>query len=251
MKTKPVLTLLFIFFLFQVSAQDIVVETYCFSSVGESLKAQQSAKYLMLPADKIENKEICFSLFTTESRRELIQKYLFNSFPQMRIDYSSAENTKDETCELIVEKIKKSNGSDFGLTRFEQKNKDSREISQLKVMSGAPFELSVNEQKLTGNCRYITPTRYEINFSMKFIPKPIIPAVPEGAIVVINNPTPPEPQTGTNLTTIVQVNKGERIELGSIVRDLTDKGHAVSLVPFIDINRMEGQSSEQIFLMLK
>lgn len=239
------------------SAQDLVVETYCFPNEATSLKAQKSAQYMMLPSDRIEPKGSCFSLFTTDARRELIQKYLFNSYQQMRVDYSSVESATDE-CQLSVEKIKTQNSQSIQMktgynprAQTRERNKESKEHSQIRVMSGAPFELKVDDQEITGICRYINPTRYEITFSMKFIPKPIVPSAPPGTIVVINNPPSMKNQTGTNLSTTVQMNKGERIELGSISKKLEDQGHEVSLVPEVSVGKKDGQTHEKIFLMIK
>lgn len=241
-----------------VFAQDLVVETYCFASPSDSQKAQQSAKYMMLPSDRIEPEGSCFSLFTTDTRRELIQKYLLSRYPKMRIDYSSVERRASETCDLQVEKEKKENtksshvysgtlpGASLG-----HGHSSAKEVSQIKALSGAPFELLVDQQKITGKCHYINPTRYEIEFSMKFIPKPLIPPVPEGTIVVVKNLPPPEDQKGTNLSTTIQITKGERIEVGSIVKKLTDEGNAVSLIPQIDIKQSEKDSVEKIYLSVK
>lgn len=245
--------MLWIIFLFVTNflfAQETVIETYCFSTTAQASKAQQSARYLMTAADQIETRGSCFSLFTTNTRRELIQKYLLNSYPDMRIEFSSVERSAKEMCDLLVEKTKSENSSNYSLNRIGQELSSGKEVTQLKSMSGAPFELRVDQQKIKGTCRYISPTRYEIEFTMEFIPRPIIPPTPPGTIVLINNPPAPQSQKGTNLSTTVQISQGERIEIGSIVKDLTDKGHAVSLIPSIEVKINEGRSLEKIYLML-
>lgn len=249
-------TLLFCFLANPIFAQDIQVETYCFSSVTESLKAQSSARYLMTSQDKIEDKNECFSLFTSNTRRELIQKYLLQNYPNMKVSFSSEERSAAETCHIQVERIKNSNTerSSFSLKKapgIEKTNSQGKETSQIKVLSGAPFELRVDQQKIEGECLYITPNRYEITFSMKFIPRPLLPPVPEGVTVVIQNPPPPETQTGTNLSTSVQLLKGQRIEMASIVKDLNDKAQSASLVPEFRYEKSEGVQEEKIYLGLE
>jgi hypothetical protein len=250
-----------IFLLFITShsyAQNIVVETYCFSSEAQSVKAQQSSKYLMLPADRIEPKGECFSLFTTESRRELIQKYLLSSYPQMTVSYSSMERSASEMCNLRVEKIKNQNTfrtkaqiQALGMASVGETTSNSKEVSQMKAMSGAPFELQVDQQKIEGKCRYITATKYEIEFSMQFIPRPLIPPVPEGTVVIIQNPPTSEVQQGTSLSTTVQLSQGEKIEIGSIAKNLAEKGHSASLIPKLSYEKTEGSSQEKIYLLME
>jgi len=238
-------------------AQNIVVENYCFSSTAESLKAQASSKYLMLPADSIEAKGECFSLFTTETRRELIQRYLRNNYPQLTVTFSSAERSADEMCSLKVEKIKNSNSTQtnaqvktFGSVNVGNSSSSGKEVSQIKVMSGSSFELQVDTQKISGKCRFINSSRFEIEFSMLFIPKPITPPVPDGVIVVLENPPLPEVQQGTSLSTTVQIGKGDRLEIGSIVKDLNEKGVQASLTPQLSYEKTEGQSTEKIYLLV-
>lgn len=248
----------FLILLSNAFAQEMVVETYCFQSEQEALKARESAKYMMLPSDRTEPKESCFSVFTHESRRELIQKYLLNSFPKMRVDYSSSETTSKDDCQLLVEKVKIENKESIFLQsgknpqgRVRESTKSTREVSQLRVMSGAPFELKVDEQEISGKCRYITPSRYEITFTMRFVPKPIVPEMAPGTTVVINNPSQIKHQTGTNLATTVQMNKGEKLEIGNIVKDLTNEAAHASLIPKIQIDKSKGEAQEKIYLMIK
>ncbi len=238
-------------------AQNIAVETYCFNSSATALKAESSAKYLMLPSDRIENKGNCFSLFANETRRELIQKYLLNSYPDMTVSYSSMEQTSKDMCSLKVEKIKsinmlrtKAQISALGGASTSQTTSNATETSQMKAMSGAPFELQVDTQKIEGKCRYINSTKYEIEFSMKFIPRPIIPPAPEGTIVVLNNPPAIETQQGTSLSTTLQINQGDRIEIGNIVKSLNEKAQSASLTPQVSFEKTEGKSQEKIFLMI-
>lgn len=239
-------------------AQNIVVETYCFNSTAESLKAQSSAKYMMLTSDRIESKNECFGLFTVEARRELIQRYLRQSYPSMAITYSSTERSVEEMCNLKVEKIKNSNQTQtkariqaLGEASIGQTISESKEVSQIKAMSGSPFTLEVETQKLSGTCRFINQSRYEIVFRMEFIPRPTTPPAPEGVIVIVQNPPPAEIQQGTSLSTTIQLNQGERIEIGSIVKDLTQKGHEASLIPKLSYEKTEGQSTEKIYLMIE
>jgi hypothetical protein len=238
-------------------AQNIVVETYCFSSENQAKQAMGSSKYLMLPSDRIEPKGECFSLFTTEARSELIRKYLQNSYPQMSVTYSSTERSAKEMCDLKVEKIKKIDSFQskaqiqaMGGISIGQSNSDTKEISQIKVLSGADFDLQVDEQKISGKCRYINSTKYEIAFSMQFIPRPIVPPAPEGTIVIIQNPPHMEVQQGTSLSTTVQISQGEKIEVGSIVKDLMDKGVEASLVPKLSFEKQDRKSEEKIYLQI-
>lgn len=243
---------------FQALADNISIETYCFPSIHESQKAQESAKYLLLPQDKIEAKGECFSVFANETRRELTQKYLLSSYPRMKVSFSSAESSMNEVCDLQVEKTKMSSKtnshiqiSNSGHAGSQHRTESSQEKSYIKAMSGHPFELLVDQQKIAGKCRYITSHRYEIEFSMQFIPKPIISGLPEGATVIVTNPPVPPDQIGTSLSTTVQLMKGQMIEIGAIAKKLNDQGSSISLVPQFGLEKTDNDSQEKIYLMIK
>lgn len=243
---------------FQALADNISIETYCFPSANESQKAQESAKYLLLPQDKIEVKGECFSVFASETRRELTQKYLLSSYPRMKVSFSSAERLMNEVCDLQVEKTKMGKKANHhiqignsGLAGSQHSTESLQEKSYIKAMSGHPFELLVDQHKMAGKCRYITSDRYEIEFSMQFIPKPIISGLPEGATVIVTNPPLPQDQTGTSLSTTVQLMRGQMIEVGSIAKKLNDQGSSISLIPQFGLEKTEHDSQEKIYLMIK
>lgn len=69
--------------------------------------------------------------------------------------------------------------------------------------------------------------------------------------MIIQNPPPMEVQQGTSLSTTVQISQGERVEVGSIVKDLMDKGVEASLVPKLSFEKQDGKSEERIYLMIE
>lgn len=239
-------------------AQNIVVEKYCFNSTAESIKAQDLAKNLLLGSDKIAAEDECFSLFVDPNRRELIQKYIRNSYPQMSVGFSSVESTSQDMCGINVEKIKtvsntqtKARIEALSGASIGTNSSTSTENSQIRVMSNAPFELFVDEERIQGKCKFVSPSRYEIEFAMIFVPRPVIPTVPENTAVIIATPVQPPPTQGTSLTTVIQLNRGEKLEIGSIVKDLTNQASKADLLPSLSLGKNRETSQERIYLNIE
>jgi hypothetical protein len=80
--------------------------------------------------------------------------------------------------------------------------------------------------------------------------KPTVPVnLPPGTIVVLKQP-PPDQET-MSLKTELQLNRGDRIEIGQLVRDLKDKGHTITINPSVTIETKDQVGSEKVFLSLQ
>lgn len=243
-------------FISQAFSQDMAVERYCFSSPLKMQQIHSKLKMILVPADKAEQDGSCLVINSPAHRRELLQNYVRNLDPSVAISFSSAESRRDP-CLLKIEKTKQTERQDTNLgvdgnlqfesTTLQKEMSDTTSIQTLK-----DFELTVDQDVVKGECRFITPTRYEITLEVRHDPKPLIPGLPKGSHVIIQNPPAPQDQETGKLRTTLQLNQGNRIEIGSTVKDLREKNQNGSVNPAeIGIKNTSGQSVEKVFLSLE
>lgn len=232
-----------IFTSFSLVADESAVEKYCFSSKEEMLKAKAELKTILLPSDSLTMGEECLSIGMRPHRRELIQSYVRNIAPTVSIAFSSAE-VKREPCLLKVEKVMERNHeelnaniSGFPNINLQSGKTQAKNISTLQTLGS--FELTVNQDVIKGNCRFITPRRYEISLEVRKDPKPqISPWIPK------------EDEETSFLKTELQLEKGSRVEIGSVVKNLREKSGEIDSAKGGEIKRDAGKQSEKVFLSL-
>lgn len=238
-------------------AQDNAIEEYCFSSPSKMLMVLNKTKFILVPADKVQSDGSCFTVNTPSHRRELIQNYVRRIDSNVGISFSSVE-FKREHCHIKVEKIKKlqrdttagsmATNSSIGISTDQQRG-ESKDISTIQTMK--EFELAMNQESILGECRAITPDRYEIKIEVKKEARPLLPPTLPGTVVVIPDAKIPPPQETSNLTTTVQLTRGQKIELGSIVKDLKNDGKKLDVSSGVSIENSEGSEIEKVFLYIE
>ena len=237
-------------------AQNASVEEYCFSSSVKMKQVSQRLKFIMVPADKIEENERCFTVSTPEHRRELIQNYVRNLAPNVQISFSSAE-IKREPCHIKVEKIKKkiSDSTEIGVNPQIEFNAQKRESNSTstdtsKIQTLKEFGLTVNQDSIKGECRFINPNLYEIKIEVTKEAIPLIPPVPPGTVVIIPNAEVPKTQETAHLSTTLQLTRGQRIEIGSVVKQMRNGANKIDLNSGAGIDQAADQANETVFLSL-
>ncbi|MES2529012.1 MAG: hypothetical protein V4598_18140 [Bdellovibrionota bacterium] len=243
------LPILFIAFAF--AQEELQIETYCFSSVPARARTEKKLASILVPSDKIEAEKSCFTLQMRPHRRELLQNYIRNLDSDVNITYSSAE-IKREPCQLQVEKIRLRKNSNTSVQVSEtpdasagQQNETARDVMQIQTLN--KFSFVVSQDAIEGECRYINKDLYEITINARRDPKPILPAnLPPGTVVVI--PTPPAAEKTLNVTTTLQLNRGDKKEIGSIVKDLRKNDQKVDVKPEAQIENADQMEEEKVFL---
>lgn len=235
------LLLLFSVFAF---GDDTAVEKYCFSSSIQTLTARQKFKTIEVASDLVTVDENCLIIQMRPHRREMIQNYVLSNISGARLTFSSA-NTRTEACKLKVEKIKSAESKQLngqinkgGFTLGETKSQeDSSEISQIQTLKD--FEFTVNQNQIKGNCRYITADRYEITLEVRKNPAPVLVETVQ-----------PDDQKTMVIQSQLQLTRGERVEVGSIIRQESDKNRQLKITPAGQINSSSQQEFEKVFLSL-
>lgn len=236
------------------SVEDLAVETYCFDSASSRTRAETKLSSIFVNSDKLQSENNCLTIQMRPHRRELLQNFARNIDPGMTVTFSSAE-IRREPCKLQVEKIRNNRKNDtrvvvtnFPAATTSQVTDTSKDVMQIQTLD--KFSFTVSQDAIEGNCRYITQDRYEITINARRDPRPIVPPnLPPGSIVVI--PTPPVDQKTLNVSTSLQLNRGDRIEIGGIVRELRNKEQGVDLNKGAQVGDAEVSEDEKVFLTLQ
>lgn len=236
------------------ASEELAVETYCFPSDTARARIEKKLSMILVPSDKTEAEKNCLTVSMRPHRRELIQNYTLNLEPETRITFSSAEN-KRPPCLLQVEKVRALNKQNTGVqvspfpgAATSETNESSKDVMQIQTID--KFSLMVAQDAIEGSCRYINKDLYEVTITARRDPKPIVPPnLPPGTIVVVT--TPPPDQKTLTLSTSLELSRGSRVELGSIVRDLRKKNSDISIKPEAQIENTTGQEEEKVFLMFQ
>jgi hypothetical protein len=237
-------------------AQDPAIEEYCFSSVGKMKEVSARLKFILVPADKTQEERNCFTVSTPPHRRELIQNYVRRLDSTVQIGFSSADIRK-EPCYIKVEKIKtkikEATGGSVSTAlkptaETNQITGEGKDVSTIQTIK--EFELTVNQDVIKGECRAINPTRYEISIEVRKDAKPLIPSLPPGSIVVVPDAQIPKDQETSMLQTTLQLNIGQRLEIGSLVKNLKDEARKIDLNSGVAIENTDGTQHEKVFLSI-
>lgn len=237
-------------------AQDPAIEEYCFSSVGKMKNVSARLKFILVPVDKIQEDKNCLTVNTPSHRRELIQNYVRRLDSTVQIGFSSAEFRK-EPCHIKVEKIKTKVKDAAGgslskdlvpSAEASQINGESKDVTKIQTIK--EFELAVNQDSIKGECRAINPTRYEISIEVKKDAAPLLPPLPPGTVVIVPDAQIPKDQETSRLQTTLQLNAGERIEIGSVVSNLKNEARKIDVNTGIAIERTDGAQHEKVFLSI-
>jgi hypothetical protein len=230
---------------------DMSSEKYCFSIPPQIARQKLSA--IQVPSDVVSEDGNCLVVQMRPHRRELIQKYMLSAIPGASVNFSSAE-IKSQPCKLKVEKEKTkiTEQTDVALNQFPAAattkiEKNGSEDIQIETLGA--FELTVDQDQVKGNCRFIHSDRYEITLEVRKNLKPIIPVeLPPGAIVIVNQ-VPTDQETSV-LKTQVQLRRGEKIEVGSVLKKANVKDQQVEINPNLIIETESQHTSEKVFLSL-
>lgn len=248
-----IITLLLFSFLAQ--ADDMSSEKYCFSSPSQSQSAKQKLSAIQVPSDVVTSDDNCLVVQMRPHRRELIQRFILNGFPGTSVSFSS-EDVQREPCKLKVEKVKVKTGDDFNAginqqgIQLNKTDTTGNATETMQIQTIKNFELSVDQDEIRGTCRYINSNRYEISITVRKNPKPIVPVdLPPGTIVVLNQ-LPPNQETMV-LQTQLQLSRGEKIDIGGVVKDLKYKNETVDIKPELKHETSGQTSSEKVWLSLQ
>jgi hypothetical protein len=229
-----------------------VIENYCFNSQSQMKKVKAQLKFILVPVDRIQETQNCFTVITSEYRRELLQQFVKRIDPSVVLDLSSAE-IKREPCSLKITKLKSGNQESLQVSlnpQSYQTEKASTDVMTIQTLK--EFEISVNQNIVKGECRAINSSRYEIALEIRHDPLPSSPPLPSGAVVELTQGQTPKDQETSQLKTVVQLNRGEKLELGSIFKNLNNQANKIDLQSTsLEMKKSDNAENEKVFLSIE
>jgi hypothetical protein len=196
-----------------------------FLCIEKGQSAQSAFVYLsdfLLPKDRAyANVDTnCIEISGAESRRDFLNDILAKRFKLTSFISSSASNASNaEHCEMQITQKSQNKGtgtsgrfgSNTGATAFESKG-ETTSVSSLTGLSGEPVQFTAYGEAVNITCKVMARGRYEIKVSLSSV------------------------STSASLATSVNVNKGEMINLGELVKEAKNNNRN------IDINQGVGAS---------
>ncbi len=242
-------------FIMQAFSIDLTVEKYCYPSESQMRASFRELKTILVPSDKAQADGVCINIQMAPHRHELIQQYLRRLDPSVSISFSSAD-IRREPCKLKVEKVKNLNQATTSVNIDGSPNAvssvtESQSTDTMQIQTINEFELSVNQDSIKGNCRYIGPHRYEITLTARKDLKPLLPPTSPGTVVIINQAELPNNQETSSLQTQLSLSRGDKIEIGGVIKDLRGKSREIKIDPSINSEQTNGQSQEKVWLSLE
>jgi hypothetical protein len=237
-------------------AQDQSVEEYCFSSIPKMKEVSARLKFILVPVDKTQEDKNCFTVSTPSHRRELIQQYVKRLEPSVNVGFSTAE-IRTEPCRIKVEKIRLNikQGANVGFfpdrpisLQVDQSSQSAKDITTIQTLK--EFELTVNQDVVKGECRFINSIRYEISLEIRRDPLPLAPPIPSGMVVPVNENQKINLQETSRLQTTLQLNVGETIEIGSVVKNLKDQANKLGVNSGATVDQMNVMQNEKTLLSI-
>jgi hypothetical protein len=214
---------------------DRQIESLCFPSRAESSKAAQDLAFILVKGvDSIQQDDACLNIAFDSTRRELFNKWIRQKYPNAQTTFSS-EPTEVKRCEIkvkkISQKIETTNTAkvrkSFSVSQSSG-NTTQTEVQKLVVSSGNHASLFVDQTLLKIYCQYKSRDNYQLKFEMVFVPRVPPPIIaPPGTIVIAPTPPPPD-QSGTSISTEIDITRGQVVNIGQIAKDLNSKNHSIS-----------------------
>jgi hypothetical protein len=246
--------LLLLFSAFLMAQDETVTEKYCFSST-DILVARKKLNMIEVRSDSVSIDGNCLVSVMKSHRRELIQKYLISNFEDMSITFSSEEMRK-EPCKLKIEKEKINHALDLDINLNQNKvhvnaiNSGGQESEEMQIQTIKEFQLSVDQAEVIGKCTSLNPDRYIVAIEVKKNPKPLGPQnLPQGSVIIMNQP--PAEQETMLMKTEVQLSRGERINLGEIVKNLKKEKKSGEIPASVGAETQNHKQTEKVFLSIQ
>lgn len=231
-------------------AQSII--RFCFKSEGLRRAAMSELPTFLLKGEEILNTSVnyCNDIISTKKRVDFLSQFIGTRYG----GFTEVVNKEGKTCRLVIHKVgtenKKTRKFKFNKkpgAREETSTKTINERSSLVLTSGKKGSLTFDQQKLEVKCVLIGQSNYDLEFSMTYIPKTTSALTSNGELVKVSDG---KPSNTTEITTSVQLTKGQKLDIGGVVKDLNDKSRTLSLTG-IDYSKTTGQAQTKIYLSIE
>ena len=124
---------------------------------------------------------------------------------------------------------------------------DQKEIFLIETLR--EFELRIDQESIQGICQYIKPERYEITLKLKRALKPLVNNAPSSSISTVT--TPPVDQETFELVTTLQLQRGEKMNIGEVIQKTKNKNRDLNLNPSLKAKSEDYELKEAAYLSIQ
>lgn len=206
---------------------------FCFPSNIPLDQVRHTLKQIELPTDKTSYRfsENCLEANLDASRNSLYKAFLSSKFPILR-SYSNSNVVPGQNCkiEIITEeqmtkktKIRRIGGKLILKDLMNNSGKTNR--STIIVSAGHLAYIDVNDQSVGVSCNPMGKTQVVLKVNLQ--------------------------SSAQKISTNVNVRRGERFNLGSVVEDLNSKNRGISLNTGLSKRKVKGHKTSKYFLIVK
>lgn len=228
-KKSRILLSIFLFFILS-NALALELRQYCFEKSVSLDRVKIYLSQITLEKDIItlNRSRHCISIGVEESRAELFQKYLSMNY---KFKESGNSAIRSRECLFEVETVNSSHAT-TSKAKFGQKihlgsaksDSEGRSTSMIRVMERKLAQLFVNDTLVTISCSIRGKvTAVEVSLGDK----------------------------KTSLSTSIELTRGQRVDLASVVTDLSNKTSDISSSTGVQYSKTSGSKKSNVFLILK
>jgi len=232
---KKILTIYLILLFGPVLSEENASIQFCFYDTPTTIQAANYLNdFLIKDESLIPRRDMnCLDVLVKPARANLFEKLLASKFSMKKMPLQGNESISDKRCDLVVEKetFSQMKTGEIGVRVKSFKLKDRNQIQQEKsksflvLMHGKTASLHVNEEEILVKCFMIRADRYQLEFYLK--------------------------GQDNSLSSTVSLVKGQRLEVGGLVKTLNSKDQNIDLPNTGITTKTKGERSDHIWLMIK
>ena len=244
---------LFIFCFILSWSSHAFIQAYCFKKVTDVNSVKSHLSSLLAPKDKVNVVSNCLHVTTEPIRINLYRKIISMKYKVIS-DYqinddgtvtqsfpSSSEMCRIETLKIIHSKDKRNDVQVGRQNKLSQTDGKGEEVIKGSMMLtvGLPSVLNVDQENIELTCSRLANNNYQLRFRLSST----IQRDFQGRIIGKNS--------SSSIDSTVNVTKGQKINVGSIVKDLKNKNKNVSINNGLKLSKTKGKKTIDYYLTIR
>ncbi|MBI2519351.1 MAG: hypothetical protein HYV97_02995 [Bdellovibrio sp.] len=220
------------------SAQDKSIYGYCFTDAVSLSELRRYLQPISLPSDQLDMMGPCLEALLSDARSTLYESYLQKRY---RLNRTYKGNQMAPNTELV--------GTTEGNCRLELLKKRSKIRKTDEFSLGKKGKIKRSEEDLSGDLRSQLLLRKGYPGSLKLDQEEVFVTCQGGHndnyILTVTLKSP-----DSGISTALNLSKGQLINIGSVVKDLSGKNRTLSINSGIDYSKTTGHDDYEYFLSI-
>ncbi|MCK5074401.1 MAG: hypothetical protein KAQ98_13305 [Bacteriovoracaceae bacterium] len=221
---------------------------FCFGDNVSLQSVRLSMDPILLSRDKIFFRKSmnCIEVKLSKARKDLFEKYISKKFTISKIYSETArEEIFTETiknCRILIIKKKKVSSKEFKAgvgkrTRLSQKEIKRNEVGRTELLLGEGLigKIEVGGDFVEVECKSRANDNYVVQVHMK----------------KENKSNDSSSSSSGSLSTTIQIKRGEKINIGSIVENLKNRDRKISVDEGVNYSRIKGETTYDYELVIQ